>query len=224
MVRYFTKEGYTVVFTYHNRTEKAKQIETETGAKAISFSIHDTTSCKRLSAMLSEGTFDGLVNNAATPIPRRGLFTSANPEEFTTYVATELLAVTQLSLAFTQKAKQDKRPASIVNILSLCTFSMPPPKLSEYTTLKYALLGLTRSMAADLAPFNIRVNAVSPSIARTNFVSDLPGRLMEMEEEEAPMKRLVSPEDIAHTTAFLLSPAAAYITGVNIPVTGGLTC
>lgn len=224
MVRHLAKEGHTVVFTYHKHLEESKRIEKETGAKAVLFDMRDPASCKRLAGMLKEKSFDGLVNNAATPIPRRDIFTSADPEQFTAYVATELLAVTRLSQAFAEKAKNDKCPASLVNILTVCTCGMPPPKLSEYVTLKYALLGLTRSMAADLAPFHIRVNAISPGLARTNFVADLPNRLIEMEGEETPMGKLVSPEDVAHAVAFLLSPAAGYITGLNIPVTGGIAC
>lgn len=224
MVRLLAKEGHTVVFTYHTHLKEARRIEKETGAKAVFFDMRESVSLKHFVAMLSEKSFDGLVNNAAIPIPRRGLFTSVNPKQFTAYVATELLAVTSLSRAFAEKAKNDKRPASILNILTVCTFGMPPRNLSEYVTLKYALLGLTRSMATDLAPFHIRINAVSPSLIHTNFVADLPQRLMEMEEEEAPMGRLALPEDVAHTVAFLLSPAASYITGVNIPVAGGATC
>ena len=224
IVRLLRKEGHIIVFTYHGHKPEAERLAKETESSAVPFDIADAASCNQLAALVSNGHFDGFVHAAATPIPRRGVFTSTNPSAFTSYVTTELAAAIQLAHTFAEKAKSEKRTASCVFILTECTLGMPPQHVSEYVTLKYALLGLTRSMAADLAPFNIRANAVSPGLMRTNFVSSLPERVLEMEEEDAPMKRLSTPEDTAHAIAFLLSPRASYITGINIPIVGGLTC
>lgn len=224
IVRRLTKDGHAVLFTYHARGTHAEKLGRETGAEAIQFDIRDRSSVSKLAARISEGPFDGLVNIAASPIPPRELFTKTDPDKFIEYISGELSASVYLLHAFAVKAKKDARAASIVNILTSYTFGMPPAKVSAYVTLKYALLGLTRSLAADLAPHNIRVNAVSPSIAETGFTSDIPGRWLEMEAESSPMKRLVTPEDIAPVVVFLLSPEASYITGVNIPAAGGSIC
>ena len=224
IVRRLVKDGHTVVFTYHARGTHAKKLAGETGAEAILFDIRDRSSVDKLAAKISGESFDGLVNTAASPIPSRELFTKTDPGQFIEYVAGELSALVRLSHAFVVKARKDRRAASIVNMLTAYTLGMPPGKLSAYVTLKYAMLGLTLSLATDLAPHNIRVNAVSPSIAETRFTSDIPKRWLEMEAEASPMKRLVTPEDVAFVVVFLLSPEAGYITGVNIPVAGGGVC
>jgi len=224
IVRRLKKDGHAVVFTYHARGTHAEKLAGETGAEAILFDIRDRSSVDKLAARISEESFDGLVNTATSPIPSRELFTKTDPDQFIEYITGELSAVVRLSHAFVAKAKKDAHAASIVNMLTAYTLGMPPANLSAYVTLKYAMLGLTRSLATDLAPHNIRVNAVSPSIAETRFTSDIPKRWLEMEAEASPMMRLVTPEDVAGAVAFLLSPEAGYITGVNIPVAGGGVC
>ena len=90
--------------------------------------------------------------------------------------------------------------------------------------LKHALLGATKAWAAEFPRYGIRVNPVSPSMTRTNYLSDLPERLLQMLEEDLPLKRLAQPEEVARTIAFLLSPDASYIHGTNLPITGGAAC
>jgi NAD(P)-dependent dehydrogenase (short-subunit alcohol dehydrogenase family) len=87
--------------------------------------------------------------------------------------------------------------------------------------LKYLMLGLSRCQAAEFGPLNIRVNTVSPGMTRTDFLSDLPPRFIEVYEESLPMKRIARPEEVASVIKFLLCPGAAYVHDVNIPVTGG---
>ncbi|MCY7388543.1 MAG: SDR family oxidoreductase, partial [Burkholderiales bacterium] len=64
----------------------------------------------------------------------------------------------------------------------------------------------------------------SPGMTRTDYLSDLPERFLEIIEEDLPLKRLASPGEVAAVIAFLLSPAASYIQGANIPIAGGTAC
>jgi len=87
---------------------------------------------------------------------------------------------------------------------------------------KAAVLGLTRQLAAELAP-DVRVNSVAPAAIKTNFARALyEGREGEL-ADKYPLKRLGLPEDVAGPVAFLLSDAAAWITGQNLVIDGGAT-
>lgn len=223
LVRMLRARGDSVVFTYRTHKDRAQELARVTGAEAHAYDAHDSVSMSALVTVLREGNFDGLVHNALAK-PLRASVLTASAGDFIRYQSQGLAPVFALSQAFAKKAQSDKRTGSIVTVLSSYTFGMPPKKLAEYVTLKYALLGLTRAMASELTPIGIRVNAVSPAMTRTDFIDDVPARLIEMEEEDHPMKRIATPEEVAAVIAFLLSHEAGYISGANIPITGGSIC
>ena len=90
-----------------------------------------------------------------------------------------------------------------------------------YSATKAALIGLTRSLAAELAPSHIRVNCVAPGVIRTDMLDELPEELLPQLAEQTPMGRLGTPEDIAAAVAFLADPAADFITGQVLTCDGG---
>ncbi|MBF0467001.1 MAG: SDR family oxidoreductase [Nitrospirae bacterium] len=109
----------------------------------------------------------------------------------------------------------------VVFMISSCTFNIPPKALAHYVTVKYALLGLMKALASEYADKNIQINAVSPSMVETSFLSEIPDKIVEMEAEQNPLKRNATPMDIAPIVKFLLSDDSAFITGTNIPISGG---
>jgi 3-oxoacyl-[acyl-carrier protein] reductase len=115
------------------------------------------------------------------------------------------------------------KSGKVVFALSSYTLNVPPKALSQYITTKYALLGLMKSLASEYADQGIQINAVSPSLVETKFLSEIPNRLIEMEADLHPLKRNAIPEDIAPVVKFLLSNASNFINGVNMPITGGKT-
>ena len=86
---------------------------------------------------------------------------------------------------------------------------------------KAGLIGLTRSLAAELAPTHIRVNCVAPGVIRTDMLDALPAEVLPQLAQETPMGRLGTPEDIAHAVAFLASDKADFITGQVLTCDGG---
>ena len=90
-----------------------------------------------------------------------------------------------------------------------------------YSSTKAALIGLTRSLAAELAPTHIRVNCVAPGVISTDMLSALPAEMLPQLAEQTPMGRLGTPEDIAQAVAFLASDQADFITGQVLTVDGG---
>lgn len=114
---------------------------------------------------------------------------------------------------------------SIVYVSSIAAYQSFP-LLGAYSVSKTALLGLTRAVAEQVAPLNIRVNCIAPGIIKTKFSEALwkepaiEGAIL----PQVPQKRLGTPEDCAGVVSFLVSDDARYITGENVPVAGGFFC
>ena len=118
------------------------------------------------------------------------------------------------------KLAKEKRGVVVV-MLSSCVLGVPPKALSHYTTVKYALLGLVKSLASEYADKRIRINAISPSMIETKFLSNIDERLIEIIASNNPLKRNASPTDIVPTVKLLLSDDASFMNGANLPITGG---
>jgi 3-oxoacyl-[acyl-carrier protein] reductase len=114
-----------------------------------------------------------------------------------------------------------KRQGRIVIMLSSVCIGVPPKALSMYTITKYALLGLMKSLASEYSDKNITINAISPSMVETSFLSDIPEMMVQLSAAGHPLKRNAQVEEVAPLVRFLLSDEAQYISGVNFPVTGG---
>jgi 3-oxoacyl-[acyl-carrier protein] reductase len=116
-----------------------------------------------------------------------------------------------------------RRYGRIINVSSM--FAMKgSPNMAHYTTAKGALLGLTKALALELAPWNITVNAIAPGLVRTEMTSkSLAADLTEFDRRAAlvPMRRLAAPRDVACTVAFLASDDASMITGTTVSPSGG---
>jgi NAD(P)-dependent dehydrogenase (short-subunit alcohol dehydrogenase family) len=110
---------------------------------------------------------------------------------------------------------------SIVNIASIAARAIPGiPGLVPYEATKGALVTFTRGLSNEVAPEGIRVNSVSPGVTATEMAAGIP----ELDEaaERAPLGRMGRPEEIAAAVSWLVSPAASYVTGSDITVSGGV--
>ena len=113
----------------------------------------------------------------------------------------------------------EKNGGSILNTSSMVSI-YGQPSGCMYPTSKFAVNGLTKSLSRELAPKNIRVNAVAPGITETDMVKNLPKEMIEPLIKTIPLGRIGKPEDIANAFLFLASDMASYITGEILQVDG----
>ena len=110
---------------------------------------------------------------------------------------------------------------AMANIASQVTADVPSARMADYVTVKYALVGLSKALAAEWAEDNVRVNMVSPGLMQTELTKYHHERVFKMEAARTPLKRLATAEDVAAAVGFLLGESGSFITGVNLSVTGG---
>jgi 3-oxoacyl-[acyl-carrier protein] reductase len=159
-----------------------------------------------------------LVNNAA--ITRDGLMLRMKDDDWGAVIDTNLSANFRLS-KLCLKRMMKERNGRIISITSVVGL-MGNAGQVNYSAAKAGVIGLTKSMARELASRSITVNAVAPGFIDTDMTRGLPEAQKQALIGQIPAGRLGTPEDIAEAVAFLASPAAAYITGQTLSVNGGM--
>lgn len=164
------------------------------------------------------GRIDILVNNAgvsdATPID------SYTSEQFSKVMQLNVNAVMN-GIMPAVKIMKEQGGGCILNTSSMVSISGQPSGVA-YPASKYAVNGLTWSLARELGPSNIRVNAVAPGITKTDMVAALPKQVIEPMINRIPLRRIGEAEDIANAFLFLASDMASYVTGEILSVDGAM--
>lgn len=169
------------------------------------------------------GGVDILVNNAGITHRNQSLLTVPE-DEFDRIYAVNVKSIYLTTLAVVPVMERDGGGSIIITASTAGI--RPRPGLTWYNGTKGAAITLTKSMAAELAPKNIRVNAINPVIGETGLIEDFMG-MPDTPENRAkfiagiPLGRFSRPSDIANAAVFLADPASAFITGVAIEVDGG---
>jgi len=162
------------------------------------------------------GRVDILINNAG--ISARDKITDTSAEDFKNIMDLNVNAMFNVTKVVVP-IMQEQKSGVILNTSSMVSIYGQPSGVG-YPTSKFAVNGLTKSLARELAPFNIRVNAVAPGITKTDMVKNLPKEMIEPLIKTIPLGRIGEPEDIANAYLFLASDMASYITGVVLSVDG----
>jgi 3-oxoacyl-[acyl-carrier protein] reductase len=220
-------EGAAVVVNYASSREDADRVVAGIGRKggkaiAVQADVSKPADTRRLFAEAKNafGRLDILVNNA-------GVYEFAPLEAITEEQFHKLFNLNVLGLILaSQEAVKYFGPAggSIVNISSIVS-TVAPPNTAIYSATKAAVDAVTRSLAKELGPRNIRVNAVNPGIVETEGVHAAglaESDFRKQAEAQTPLGRIGQPQDIAPAVAFLASGDAAWITGETLLITGGL--
>ncbi len=162
------------------------------------------------------GHIDILVNNAGISANKKIEETSS--ADFKKIMDLNVNAMFNMSKAVTEYMKKEGSGV-ILNTSSMVSIYGQPSGVG-YPTSKFAVNGMTKSLSRELAPFNIRVNAVAPGITKTDMVASLPKEMIEPLIKTIPLGRIGEPRDIANAFLFLASDLASYITGVILSVDG----
>jgi 3-oxoacyl-[acyl-carrier protein] reductase len=216
--------GAHVVFgdiNLKNAEKSAKEVSASGGkASAILLNVTDPENVKvAFDSIKSEfKSLDILINNAG--ITKDGLFVRMKEDDWDSVLAVNLKGS---FLCGQQAAKHmmKQRQGAIVNIASIVGV-MGNAGQANYSSSKAGLIGLTKTMARELAPRNITVNAIAPGFIDTEMTRVLDEKIKDKLIEQIPLSRLGLPEDIAHSVVFLVSSSSSYITGQVLNVNGGM--
>ncbi len=173
-------------------------------------------------AQAAFGQVDILVNNAATNV-HFGPVLDADDGMWMKMVETNLLSAVRLCRRVVPEMRE-RKAGKIINIASVAGIR-PGAGQGVYGALKAALIQLTKSLAQELGPDNIQVNAIAPGLIRTRFASVLheTPQILQAVERSTPLGRIGEPDEIASAALYLASPASSFTTGTVLVVDGGMT-
>ena len=220
----FAQEGATVLCvsrTPENCQQVAQDIIAQGGkAEAFPMDVASKECIKEVSEKILEKykNVDILVNNAG--ITRDKLFVRMEDEDWEQVLFTNLFSAFYLCKQFVRPMTL-KRWGRIINISSVSGI-MGNAGQANYSAAKAGLLGLTKTLAKELACRSITVNAIAPGFIATSMTKTLPETIVEQAQKIIPLKRFGDPIEVANTAVFLASEDASYITGQVIKVDGGM--
>jgi 3-oxoacyl-[acyl-carrier protein] reductase len=219
-------EGAKVALVYQRNEEAAaKLLEELKGApgeaRALQADVRDSQRAHQIVDQLFDEWkhLDILVNSAG--IVKDGLLGAMTTEQWRDVIETNLGGTYNYCHAVTQPMMMQRR-GSIVNLSSTAA-EFAARGQSNYAASKGGIDGLTRALAKELAPRNIRVNAVAPGMIETDMSQVVRGVAGEQIKGIIPLRRIGKPEEIAAVVAFLASDEASYLTGQVLRVDGGLS-
>ena len=219
LVEGFVKEGYDVAFTYLKSDDDANALSLKTGAYAIKADISKSKEVENaVSIALSKfGKIDVLINNAG--IDEFCLFTDITDEKWQKMIGTNLSGAFYASRAVLRDMI-NRKDGAIINIASMWGEVGASCEV-HYSVSKAGLIGLTKALAKEVGPSNIRVNCVSPGVIDTDMNKHLSSEDMEQLKNDTPLGKIGKCEDVLNAALFLASDKSSFITGQILGVNGG---
>ena len=224
IVKKYLENGAKVVFfgsrqeTVDKAMAKLNEINPDFPVEGLYPDLSNYADVEKTLAYVKEnyGKIDIMASNAG--ISRRESIFDYNPDDFAKIMTLNVTAVFNCAKAAAEIMKEDGGGV-IINTSSMVSLYGQPSGVG-YPASKFAVNGLTKSLARELGPFNIRVNAVAPGVTKTDMVAALPDELIKPLIDSIPLRKIGEPEDIANAFLFLASDMASYVTGEILSVDG----
>lgn len=221
----FAYEKYNVLINYNTSEKEADTLKSELLAHGYNVEVYKADVTKRREVdemiefcLLKFGSIDVIVNNAG--ICEYKLFTDIEEADLRRMFEVTLLGAFNLIQSALKKYMIKNQKGCIINISSIWGVTGASVE-TNYSTMKAGLNGMTKSLAKELGPSNIRVNAITPGIIDTEMNDHLSLEEKQAFIDELPIEKMGSTLDVANLAVFLASEKASYITGAIIPVDGG---
>ena len=224
-VELFARKGWHVAFLCRAREDAAKMLVDNLRAEGcdVEYFLCDVSDRARVNEVVGEilrrcHRIDALVNNAA--VAQIKLFTDLTPEDWRHMFAVNVDGVFNCTQAVLGGMISEKSGA-IVNISSMWGQVGASCEVS-YSAAKAAVIGLTKALAKEVGPSDVRVNCVCPGVIDTDMNAELDEATRAALRDETPLERIGTPEDVARAVAYLCSEEASFITGQILGVNGGM--
>jgi NAD(P)-dependent dehydrogenase (short-subunit alcohol dehydrogenase family) len=221
----FAADGYTVSLIDRESPDSGANVLSSLSGNGHHFYACDLRNAEDVQkivakAIKTSGNPDVCVHSAVEPILREflvGMDTHAFRAQFDVGLFGGFTVLTE-----TAKHMKEAKAGYLIGITSsVADTNTHSARMGAYTCAKFALRGLLRELAHELAPYNIRVHAVAPGLMQTPLNADLPDRIYDVAEASNPLHTRVTPDDVAKAVSYLCSENASALTGLSIPVTGG---
>ncbi|SJU43563.1 elongation factor P 5-aminopentanone reductase [Clostridioides difficile] len=224
MSKAFAKEGYSVLVNFNKSENEAKELYTILNEKNFSVKLFKANISNRedvedmVDYCIKEfGGLDVLVNNAG--VSQDKLFTDITDEDWDNMMNINLKGSFYCSQVALKYMISEKK-GNIINISSIWGISGASCEV-HYSITKAGIIGMTKALAKEVGPSNIRVNSIAPGVINTDMLSGYNEEDIDALVEETPLMRLGTPEDIANCAIFLASDKSNFITGQVISPNGG---
>jgi 3-oxoacyl-[acyl-carrier protein] reductase len=221
----FAEQGAKVIANFSKDVDAAEDLKQETKSRGLSLGLFkaDVTQFDQVKEMVEEtfaqyGKIDILINNVG--LVRDNFLMLMSDEDWESLLKTNLTSLFHCCRIVIRKMIPQRR-GKIINISSISGM-MGTPGQANYAATKGGMISFTKSLARELGPFNIHVNAVAPGLIESEVVSKMPKEKVEMIIKSSSLGRIGKPEEVARAVLFLASEHSDYITGQTIIVDGGI--